>query len=119
MNDVRAAHGLRPLRADARLGRAARAHSADMIRRGYFAHGSVAARLTRYGVRGRRFGENLAWAADASASARTIVNLWLASPRHRANVLQPRFRRVGIGALTGPFAGHSRAVVVTADFAGR
>jgi uncharacterized protein YkwD len=119
MNDVRAAHGLRPLRADGRLERAARAHSADMVRRGYFAHGSVAARLTRHGVRGRRFGENLAWAVGGAADARAILRLWLASPRHRANLLRPGFRRVGVGAVTGPFAGHGNAVVVTADFAGR
>ena len=119
MNEVRTAHGLRPLRADARLERAAQAHSADMIRRRYFAHGRVAARLTRYGARGRRFGENLAWAAGEAADARTIVRLWLTSRRHRANLLRPGFRRVGIGALTGPFAGHGSALVITADFAGR
>lgn len=119
MNEVRAANGLRPLRTDARLERAAHAHSADMVRRGYFAHGRVAARLARYGVRGRRVGENLAWAAGGAADTRTIVNLWLASPKHRANLLRPGFRRVGIGARTGPFAGHGSALVITADFAGR
>lgn len=90
-----------------------------MIRRGYFAHGSMAERLARFGVRGPRLGENLAWGVGSAAGPRTIVRSWLASPPHRAMLLRPGFRRVGIGSLAGPFAGHSRARVVTADFAGR
>jgi uncharacterized protein YkwD len=119
MNEARAVHGLRPLRLDPALVRAARAHSADMIRRDYFAHGAVRARLARFGVSGPRVGENLAWAVGSAGGAREIVRLWLRSPRHRANLLRPGFRRVGIGALAGRFAGHAGARVVTADFAGR
>ena len=119
MNGVRGAHGLAPLRADARLGRAARAHSADMVRRQYFAHGPVASRLARFGVRGWTVGENLAWGVGAAARAQAIVGLWLASPGHRANLLRPGFRRVGIGLVAGPFAGYGDALVITADFAGR
>jgi uncharacterized protein YkwD len=118
MNGVRAAHGLAPLRIDARLGRAAQAHTADMVRRGYFAHGPTALRLARFGVRGARVGENLGWGAGAAANAQSIVQLWLASPRHRANLLRPGFRTVGLGLRAGPFAGHGNALVVTADFAG-
>ena len=40
INDVRAQHLAPPLHLDARLAKAARAHSRDMIRRGYFGHGS-------------------------------------------------------------------------------
>jgi uncharacterized protein YkwD len=119
MNEARAAHGLPPLRLDARLQRAASAHSSDMVRRNYFAHGPVALRLARFGVRGPRVGENLAWGVGSGADARSIVQSWLASPRHRANLLRPGFRRVGLGLRAGPFSGYAGALVVTADFAGR
>ena len=42
----------------------------------------------------------------------------MSSPGHRANLLRPGFRRIGIGALVGRFSGYSGATVVTADFAG-
>ena len=117
MNAVRTSHGLAPLRVDIHLVRAARAHSADMMRRQYFAHGSVAGRVVSRGARGPVFGEDLAWATGITAN--WVVNAWLASPAHRAVLLRPGFRRVGIGYSFGTFAGHGDAGVVTADFAGR
>src|SRR6266508_2680071 len=51
MNTVRAANGVPPLRTGAALTRAARAHSVDMARRGYFDHGDFVQRLRRFGVR--------------------------------------------------------------------
>jgi uncharacterized protein YkwD len=119
MNEVRAAHGLAPLRLDRKLQRAARAHSGDMLRRNYFAHGSFVSRLARFGVRGPRVGENLAWGVGAGADPRRVVQQWLASPPHRANLLRRGFRRVGLGVMSGAFAGYNGALVVTADFAGR
>jgi uncharacterized protein YkwD len=119
INEARAAHRLAPLRLDPRLQRAAHAHSSDMVRRNYFAHGPFVSRLARFGVRGPRVGENLAWGVGAGADAREVVRRWLASPRHRANLLRPGFRRVGLGLRAGRFAGYGNAVVITADFAGR
>jgi uncharacterized protein YkwD len=118
VNRTRAAHGLQPLRLDARLQLAARRHSGTMLRHNTFAHGSVRARLASYGAQGPRFGENLAWGVGSRAAATSIVRLWLSTPSHRANLLRPGFRRVGIGAMTGTFAGYRGATVVTADFAG-
>ena len=117
INAVRKSRGLAPLRIDYRLTRAARGHSADMMRRQYFAHGSVAARAVRVGARGPTFGENLAW--STGITAQWVVDQWLASPSHRAVLLRPGFRRVGIGMAFGTFIGHGNAGVVTADFAGR
>jgi uncharacterized protein YkwD len=117
MNRVRSSSGLAQLRIDWNLQRAARAHSRDMIRRDYFSHGSFASRLQQYGVTGPRIGENLAWGSGTSAGARSMVRMWLASPSHRANLLRPGFRRVGVGAVVGEFRGVT-ARVATTDFAG-
>jgi uncharacterized protein YkwD len=116
VNSVRTARGLAPLRVDIRLVRAARGHSADMIRRQYFAHGSIASRALAAGARGPLFGEDLAW--GRGVTAQWVVTHWLASPAHRAVMLRPGFRRVGIGITYGTFSGHGGAAVVTADFAG-
>lgn len=117
MNEARAAHNLPQLRVDAALQRAARAHSKDMLSRGYFDHGKFASRMQRYGVRARSVAENIAYWAGYRW-ARRIVSMWLASPDHRENLLRPSFRRVGIATLRGDFAG-SKVRMVTADFAGR
>ena len=118
MNQVRSAQGLQPLHVDRRLERASRGHSSDMLRTGTFAHGAFAARIRRVGVRSQRIGENLAWGVGALSRARAIVNAWLASPEHRANLLYPGFRLVGVGALRGTFSGYRGALMVTTDFAG-
>jgi uncharacterized protein YkwD len=119
MNDVRLAHGLRPLRADARLERAARAHSSKMLRTDAFFHGAFNARIRGVGVRAPRVGENLAWGTGRLSRARAIVRTWLASPSHRANLLHPGYRLIGVGALRGNFSGYRGALIVTTDFAGR
>jgi len=118
MNRTRVAYHLAPLRVDATLTLAAAVHTADMLRRHYFAHGDFSLRMRRFHVAGRLAGENLAWGVGTRAQAGTIVAEWLVSSEHRANLLSPTFRRVGIGRRVGAFAGYARAAVVTADFAG-
>ncbi|MFL5927853.1 MAG: CAP domain-containing protein [Gaiellaceae bacterium] len=117
MNDVRAQYGLAPLALDPRLGRAARTHSRDMLDANVFDHGDFADRMSQFDVTGGVAGENLAWGTGPRGSAQGIVVAWLASPEHRANLLRASFTLVGIGDLVGPFQGHARAHVVTADFA--
>ena len=119
MNEARQDQGLAPLRIDARLQRTACGHSSAMLRTDTFAHGAFATRIRRAGVRAPRVGENLAWAVGPLAEAHAVVNAWLASPEHRANLLRPGYRTVGVGARKGTFEGHAGAVVVTTDFAGR
>jgi uncharacterized protein YkwD len=118
INGFRAAHGLGPLRVDAKLQRAARSHSRDMLRRGYFAHGAFAARLHGFGVRAHPLGENLAWGSGRMGEARAVLRIWLRSPEHRANLLRPRFHRIGLGMPVGAFAGYRYTRMITADFAG-
>jgi uncharacterized protein YkwD len=111
MNTVRASHGVRPLRVGRALTRAARSHSADMARRGYFDHGAFVRRLRVFGVRASFVGENLA-SGTQPLSAAAVVQMWLASPPHRQNLLDGGFRRIGVGEAGG------LTRLVTADFAG-
>ena len=118
VNRIRGAHGLPALRTDGRLVRAARAHTDGMLRQKRFAHGNFAARLRQFGVRAGRVGENLAWGSGSLATAPAIVRMWLNSPAHRANLLRPGFRKIGLGTGFGSFAGYDLAIVVTANFQG-
>ena len=115
VNAARAANGVQPLRLDAGLDRAAGFHTAEMVRGNYFAHGDFAGRMAAFHLTGT-LGENLAWASGGTGTARTIVRMWLQSPEHRANLLRPSFRRIGLGLARGTFLGWSGATVVTADF---
>ena len=117
INAVRTLHSLPKLQADRRLTRAARSHSRDMLRHQYFEHGNFSARMASFHVRGHFFAENLVWSSGIM-SANTAVAQWLASPPHRANLLSPSLRRVGVATPIGAFAGFSTATMVTADFAG-
>lgn len=118
MNKTRRAHGLKPLRLDPKLLRAARWQSADMATKGYFAHGAFRDRMISFGVRGPQVGENLAWGTGSLAAPRIVVEQWLRSPEHRVNLLRPGYRRVGIGAAVGSYSGLAGVQMVTADFAG-
>lgn len=112
VNSVRRVHGARPLGVGPALQRAARAHSVDMARRGYFDHGPFVQRLRRFGVRSRVIGENIAYTAAPGFSAGAVVRMWLSSPPHRAILLDRSFSRIGIGVAGGTTR------LVTADFAG-
>src|SRR5438552_15414434 len=74
MNAVRTSHGLAPLRIDVHLLRAARAHSADMMRRQYFAHGSVAQLALSRVACGHVFGEDLDLATGITSVC--VVYAW-------------------------------------------
>lgn len=101
----RTRRGLRRLDLDPRLTSAAARHARDMVDRSYFAHASrsgstPAVRIRRTGylraAAGWRVGEILAWGTDERSSPRAVVAAWMASPRHRANLLGS-FHDVGIG----------------------
>jgi uncharacterized protein YkwD len=125
VNAERAAHGVRPLRLDQRLSRAALRHSRDMVANRYFAHESrsgagFSARIASTGwMRGRsrwNVGENLAWGSGALATPRAIVKAWMHSAGHRHNILQPRFHAIGIGIGAGAPAGNGSGRTYTTDF---
>lgn len=86
------------LAASAVLDRAARVHATDMARKNYFEHtgkdgSSPKDRLTRLGYHSRLTGENIAY---GPTSAEEVVSGWLESPGHCANIMDPRFREMGI-----------------------
>ena len=119
VNQTRVAHGLRPLKVDTSLVRAARSHSAAMLKGNFFAHGNFHSRMVAFHVQGPVAGENLAWGNGPYASAGSIIDEWLASPEHRANLLRAGWTRIGIGITQGTFLGNDGSSIVTADFAGR
>lgn len=123
INAVRGRHGLRVLRVSRELTAAARHHSSEMVRRGFFAHnsanGSSFDRRIRRFYRFRSAGENIAYGCpDLSASQ--ALELWMNSPPHRRNILDGRWREIGIGTVhaasaPGEYEGDP-ATVVTTDF---
>jgi len=131
INDVRAQHGLAPLRVSVALERAAAAHTREMVSDGYFAHESSDGspfwkRVQRfYGSSGFRtwwVGENLVWGSP-KLSGDDAVEDWLRSPEHRANMLSSKWREIGLAAVHVPSApgayGDRETTVVTADFGAR
>lgn len=129
LNRRRAANGRNKLRHNARLAKAARAHARDMVRRDYFAHTapggvSFVDRIMRQDyVRPRQgwaLGENLAWGSYRLATPQEIVRSWMRSPGHRANILSPRFREIGIGVVRGaPEPGIQHAATYATSFGTR
>jgi len=92
-----------PVSWNGRLERAAYTHTADMVLNDYFDHvgsdgSTVGTRVSRVGYNWRRVGENL---AHANRSAEEVVNLWLASPGHCANLMHPSFTEIGINEQDG------------------
>lgn len=118
INHARARNGAPALRISPALQRAARAHSRAMLRTGTFTHGDWYRRLRRHGARGRTLGETIGWGVGSAGSPGAIVRMWLASPPHRATLLDRSFRYVGVGVAVGSFGGFPGARVATADFAG-
>jgi uncharacterized protein YkwD len=118
INRTRARHGRRLLRVSSPLQRAARSHSSAMLRTGNFDHGDWYRRLRRHGARAQTLGENIAWGVGSAGTAGAIVRMWLASPPHRATLLDRAFRYVGVGVATGSFSGYAGSSLATADFAG-
>ena len=118
VNRIRARHGLRRLRPNRRLAVAASTHTGDMLRRDFLSHASsdgtdMSARVRRYSGTKRWIGESIV-AMSGRATARKAVRLWMDSPPHRAVLLSPSGRRIGVGKRRGKL-GSARRAVFTAD----
>ena len=120
-NETRADYGLEPLCINPVLTRAARSHSREMVEKDYFSHYSddgegVGARLRRFGYDWSVCGENLAGGYGNPGEPDSIFELWTNSTHHRANILDRRFRQVGVGTYTGTYKGLEEYTMYTVDF---
>ncbi len=128
-NKIRRNHKMRTLCVNPKLKRAARSHSKDMIRRDYFSHntkgrGSFAKRLKRFGYTSGGYkyyttGENIAYGSGRKGNPGRIMRAWMKSSGHRHNILNRKFREIGIGTYTGNWNGHKGVTMYTADFGTR
>ncbi|MEU1420617.1 CAP domain-containing protein [Kitasatospora sp. NPDC005751] len=103
VNAQRAQNGCGPLTADSRLATAAQGHSEDMAARNYFDHASPEGRHADYrieatGYRWSSWGENIARGQKDPAA---VMDAWMNSPGHRANILNCSFKQIGVGVKTG------------------
>jgi len=113
VNEERRTNGLKPLAQDTSLRIVARRHSVDMFNRGYFSHYTPEGydpfyRIRKANIRFLAAGENLALAPTLDIAHTGLMN----SPGHRANILQRRFGRVGIGVIDGG----SYGLMITQNF---
>jgi uncharacterized protein YkwD len=125
-NKARANRGIPRLCIQQQLQRAARKHSADMIRKDYFSHRSkdgstLSQRVKREGYTSRgmsvyRIGENIGWGSGSLGSPRKIHRAWMRSDGHRKNIMNRGFRQVGIGVIRGKYKSHDNARMYTVDF---
>jgi uncharacterized YkwD family protein/spore coat assembly protein SafA len=107
-NEQRAKYGLPPLKIDWQLARVARYKSADMRDKNYFQHnsptyGSPFTMMKNFGISYRSAGENI---AAGQRTPQEVVNAWMNSPGHRANILNKGFTHIGVGYAKGGSYGH-------------
>jgi uncharacterized protein YkwD len=96
-------------------------HTVDIQRRRDPSHSSydgesVGERLMRFGPDRRIHGENLAGGTSIFAKPHSTFRRWMNSPAHKSNILDSRFRPVGVGTYTGNFKGIEGYTMYTVDF---
>ena len=132
LNAERTDRGLPRLTSNAQLGKAAQGFSANMVRQQFFDHTSPAGvslttrvrRGTTYlrgNLRSWSLGENIGWGSGELATPTQIVRGWMNSSGHRRNILDRRFRHIGIGVVSGApdDVGGQPAATYTTDFGSR
>lgn len=113
-NVEREKHGLEAFSFDEKLDTVASLKSQDMAENNYYSHtsptyGSPFEMMKYYGVSYFTAGENI---AKGQASAESVVQAWMDSPGHRANILNTDFTKLGVGA----YAGNDRRLLWTQMF---
>ncbi|MFE4517728.1 CAP domain-containing protein [Kitasatospora sp. NPDC056783] len=103
VNVQRAKAGCGPVGAEPRLASAAQSHSDDMANRNYFDHASPEGehadhRIEAAGYSWSTWGENIARGQKDPAA---VMDAWMNSPGHRANILNCSFNQLGVGVRTG------------------
>ena len=102
VNEIRSEYGLNPLTYDWELARVARFKSQDMKDNRYFSHisptyGSPLQMITDFGISFRSAGENI---ARGYAAPQAVVNGWMNSSGHRANILNANYTHIGVGYVS-------------------
>jgi uncharacterized protein YkwD len=125
LNEQRADHGLKAFNASTTLDRAADDYAADMVKRRFFDHispggGTMMDRIKAAGwvpAGSWSAGENIAWGSGSLATPASIVDGWMHSAGHRANILNAGFTQLGIGIAPGaPQAGVRGGGTYVTDF---
>ncbi|MFJ9870009.1 sigma-70 family RNA polymerase sigma factor [Streptomyces sp. NPDC101165] len=103
VNKERSAAGCGPLTENAQLDKAAQAHSDDMAARNFFDHtnpdgADPGQRITAAGYRWSTYGENI---AKGQQTPQSVMDSWMNSPGHRANILNCSFKEIGVGVHKG------------------
>ncbi|MFD6924415.1 sigma-70 family RNA polymerase sigma factor [Streptomyces sp. NPDC059944] len=103
VNKERAAAGCGPLTENADLEQAALDHSEDMAARDFFDHSNPdgedpGERITAAGYRWSTYGENI---ARGQQTPESVMDSWMNSPGHRANILNCSFKNIGVGVHKG------------------
>ena len=98
-NNERKAKGLAALALDSQLSKLARLKAEDMAKNGYFSHtsptyGSAFDMMKKYGVSYRTAGENI---AKGQKTPEAVMNGWMNSSGHRANILSSAHTHIGVG----------------------
>ena len=93
----RAQHGLGPVRVDGRLNAAAEHQARVVAQLGWLSHGDFAGRMASYGIRGTS-AENL---GIGVTTVEAVIAQWQGSSAHKANLLMPEFRRIGLARVNG------------------
>ena len=99
VNKERISRGLNELTYDWQLSRVARYKSADMSQNNYFSHtsptyGSPFEMIKSFGISYRTAGENI---ARGQKSPQAVVDAWMNSQGHRANILNKSYTKIGVG----------------------
>ena len=99
VNKERAARGLATFKYNTNLAYVARLKSQDMINKKYFSHtsptyGSPFEMMEQFGLRFSAAGENIAYGQRTAAE---VMNAWMKSPGHRANMLSSAYTTIGVG----------------------
>jgi uncharacterized YkwD family protein len=99
VNRERSARGLGLLAYDSQLGYVARLKSQDMVNKSYFSHtsptyGSPFQMMEKFGLRFSAAGENIAY---GQRTAQEVMNSWMNSAGHRANILSATYTHIGVG----------------------
>lgn len=99
VNQERSKAGLKPLQMDWELQRVARTKSQDMSSKNYFSHqsptyGSPFDMMKQFGISYRTAGENIAM---GQRTPQEVMNSWMNSSGHRANILKTDFTHLGVG----------------------